>query len=340
MADWQPTICIYHGHCDDGFGAAWAIRKRWPLCAFVPGHYGKPLPDVTDKDVLFVDFSAPYEVLVDLSFTARSLVVLDHHKTAQEGLQRLPPFDGTLTGLDKAFQINWTQNIPKIAVCFDMNRSGARMAWEFAHGLDEANGTVPAMIAYIEDRDLWRFALGEDTRKFSAALRTFPQTFEVWDEIARKPNSLIDDGEAILRAHRSNLRKFTSEVYLVEIAGHSVPVVNVPYHYASDAAHELLEQHPQAPFAAAWFRRADGMVQWSLRSEDNRLDVSEVAKRFGGGGHRNAAGFQQEAGCAEVVLRDFVTEIRAYQSPECDECDILGPLKRADAVLGEVIANG
>lgn len=22
---WQPDICVYHAHCDDGFGAAWAI---------------------------------------------------------------------------------------------------------------------------------------------------------------------------------------------------------------------------------------------------------------------------------------------------------------------------
>lgn len=36
----------------------------------------------------------------------------------------------------------------------------------------------------------------------------------------------------------------------------------------------------------------------------------------------------------EEALRDFVTEIRAYQSPECEECEIIGPLLRqADAAL-------
>lgn len=66
-------------------------------------------------------------------------------------------------------------------------------------------------------------------------------------------------------------------------------------HEAADtlAAHEMLSKYPDAPFTACWFRRADGQIQYSLRSEDSRLDVSEVAKSLGGGGHRNAAGFQQ-----------------------------------------------
>ncbi len=67
------------------------------------------------------------------------------------------------------------------------------------------------------------------------------------------------------------------------------------YHYASDAGNELLKLHPRAVFAGTWLRRADGFIQWSLRSEDAREDVAEIAKKFGGGGHRNAAGFQVPA---------------------------------------------
>jgi len=120
---WKPDLCIYHGGCDDGFGAAWAISKRWPDCEFVPGYYGKPLPDVSGRDVLFVDFSAKIEWIWENSFKSRSMVIIDHHKTAQADLQRLPPFDGTMAGLDAAFKINWTQNTPEIAAWFDMDQS-------------------------------------------------------------------------------------------------------------------------------------------------------------------------------------------------------------------------
>ena len=78
-------------------------------------------------------------------------------------------------------------------------------------------------------------------------------------------------------------------------AGYRVPVVNVPYHYASDCADAMLKAEPGAPFCASWFRRADGRIQYSLRSRDDRMDVSEIAKKFGGGGHRNAAGFETAA---------------------------------------------
>jgi nanoRNase/pAp phosphatase (c-di-AMP/oligoRNAs hydrolase) len=58
--------------------------------------------------------------------------------------------------------------------------------------------------------------------------------------------------------------------------------------------HALLDKFPGAPFAATFVIRADGFMQWSLRSEDSREDVSAIAKANGGGGHRNAAGFTQQ----------------------------------------------
>jgi hypothetical protein len=289
---WKPDVCIYHGNCDDGFGAAWAIWRRWGNeVAYFPGVYGKAPPDVAGKNVLLVDFSYKYDVLTEMSFKARSLVIIDHHKTAEEDLKRLPSFDGSMADLDSAFKICWTQNMPEIAAWFDMSQSGAVMAWAFAHGI-EHNGSPPEMLAYIQDRDLWRFAFGDRTKQFSAALRTYPMTFETWNDIANDPGKLLAEGATVLRAHTANITKFLADAYQDDVGGHRVPVVNVPYHYASDTAHALLQAYPDAPFTACWFKRGDGMIQWSLRSEDNRLDVSEIAKGYGGGGHRNAAGFQ------------------------------------------------
>ena len=83
------------------------------------------------------------------------------------------------------------------------------------------------------------------------------------------------------------------------IAGVRVPVVNVPYTMASDAAGTLAEE---ALFAASYFDRADGMRVFSLRSRSGGADVSiiasEMGKRLGtaGGGHARAAGFQAPRG--------------------------------------------
>ncbi len=292
MSDWKPDICIYHGNCDDGFGAAWAVWRRWPDVHFVPGIYGKPLPDASGKHVLFVDFSDKRPGILAMGKVAASVVIIDHHKTAAEELAGFPQFDGAISSLPDLFeQAEFMGEVP-VAVWFDMDQSGALMAWQFATGTNRRDFPPPQMLAFIEDRDLWRFTYQDKTRQFSAALRTYPQDFETWDRIASEVNVLIEDGRAVLRAHTHNVEQIAREAYMTEVGGVAVPVVNAPYHYASDVASRLLQLYPDAAFVGAWFQRGDGFVQWSLRSEDHRTDVSAIAKAFGGGGHRNAAGFQ------------------------------------------------
>jgi hypothetical protein len=293
---YKPDICIYHGNCDDGFGAAWAIWKKWGNeVAFVPGVYGKPLPDIAGRHVLFVDFSAKRPELVAMADKAKSVVVIDHHKTAEADLRDWNgPCAPPLADIELLAAKACTETGSPIVAWFDMSQSGAVMAWDFAHGIAR-NDPPPTFLALIQDRDLWTFAYGDRTKQFSAALRTYPMTFETWSLLACDPDRLVKEGEGILRAHNANIDKFCRDAYHDYVGAHYVPIVNVPYHYASDTAHALLQMHPEAPFTACWFRRGDGMIQYSLRSEDTREDVSEIAKQFGGGGHRNAAGYQVKA---------------------------------------------
>jgi uncharacterized protein len=142
---------------------------------------------------------------------------------------------------------------------------------------------------------LWKFDLPY-TANVSAYLRAYKQTFDRWDVAAGDLVEVVKNGGIILLAHKKNVEQSCENAYIEVIDGHSVPAVNVPYHYASDCADWLLKANPAAPFAAAWFKRGDGMLAFSLRSRDDRLDVSEIAKRFGGGGHRNAAGFAVPSG--------------------------------------------
>lgn len=73
----MKTLCIYHGNCADGFGAAWVVRKALgESVEFVPGVYGQEPPDVEGKDVIIVDFSYKYDVLVKMSWKAHSIIIL------------------------------------------------------------------------------------------------------------------------------------------------------------------------------------------------------------------------------------------------------------------------
>ena len=265
----MKTLCIYHGNCDDGFGAAYALWKALGAdnVEFFAGVYQEPPPDVTGRDVVIVDFSYNRPVLADMSLKAKRLRVLDHHKTAAEDLGA--DGDPPLTGCE---------------IEFDMNRSGAMMVWNYFNPSEPA----PKFFEYLQDRDLWRKAL-PGTDEFTAALRSYPQDFKVWDRLVNGPCAdLIDEGVAIQRYYRMLVDGAKGHAYRRDIAGYNVPVVNASLFMASELAGELAEGEA---FAAVYAESPDRII-FSLRSRaPDGVDVSAIARRWGGGGHKHAAGF-------------------------------------------------
>lgn len=285
MMRWQPNVCFFHAPCDDGFAAAWIVWRLFgDAVDFRPVNYGLPIPDqgLAGKRVLVADFSFKPDVLDRLGRIAKSIVVLDHHKTAQEDLEH---YDDLADWLGDEPD-NW----PPILVQFDMARCGARLTWDFFKPGEKA----PRLLDYIEDRDLWRLQL-PDGRAFSLYLRSWPFEFQAWSRVADDLDlhaaTIAKQAEAIERYYDRQLGELVPiAVRWQEIAGHKVPALNVPWSMASDAAHLLMESYSDAPFAAAYFDNGSSRT-YSLRSTDERMDVSEIARRYGGGGHRNAAGF-------------------------------------------------
>src|SRR5438034_364114 len=86
------TLVIYHGECTDGFTAAWAFKTLRPLttATYAPAHHGDTPPEVTGKEVYILDFAYPRAQLLRMHDQAASVLVLDHHKTAQADLEGLP----------------------------------------------------------------------------------------------------------------------------------------------------------------------------------------------------------------------------------------------------------
>lgn len=269
----KPNLVIFHANCYDGFAAAQVVHDRWPsieLVNFYGATYGeKHIPDVTGKVVLMVDFSYKRPIMEEMAKKAKSIQVIDHHETAAAELA----------------QFSVGSKYPNVEVVFDMDHSGCVLTWMHLY----QGAIIPKFLAHVEDRDLWRFRM-PNTREVISCLGTYPFSFEVWEHL--EIVDLIEGGKHTIRQHLFNISKFIKEQTVMRIGNFDVPSVNVPYHYASELANELLYMHPDAPFAAAWFQRADGLFQFSLRSEDQRQSASEVAKLYGGGGHRNAAGFQ------------------------------------------------
>lgn len=269
------TLCIYHGNCADGFTGAWVVRRALGDAEFFPGVYTTPPPpDVADKDVVLVDFSYKRPIMEQIIASARSVLVLDHHKTAAEDLHDLPGAE----------------------VVFDMGRAGSRIAWDYYF----PHEAPPPVLLHVEDRDLWRFSLPR-TREIQANIFSYPYDFAIWDRLmASDPAVLAVEGEAIERKHFKDIAELLGVVQRrMVIGGVNVPVANLPYTLVSDAAHKMAQGEP---FAGCYWDTPKGRV-FGLRSSDNGMDVSEIAKRYGGGGHRNAAGFTVDYDTARTFER-------------------------------------
>lgn len=292
----MKPLVIYHAGCADGFCAAWLFRLAFPDAEFHAAHYGTEPPGVAGKRVYIADFSYRRDVMCQIIEQADSVCVLDHHKTAQEELRDLPSCTAAMF-----------ENLGgRIYVNFDMTKSGGRLAWEHLYGQQLLPGEIlatnrsgyscgvaPWFVKYTEDRDLWLWKL-PDSREISAALRSYPMEFSDWDYLHEHGQrmtgwqELITEGRAILRDQKQTIESHVSHAREIELDGHKILSVNATT-LISEIAGELAKDRP---FGLCYFQRKDGLFVYSLRSREGGLDVSEIAKRHGGGGHPRAAGYE------------------------------------------------
>ena len=285
-------LVIFHNKCPDGFCAAFIAKKRYPEAEILALDHGEPVPfdQVAGKDVIVTDFSWPNrEDNIRLHDSAKSFHIYDHHKSAAERLE----------GLD--------------FVTFDMKRSGAGLAWDYLFGKDMplmwagenigkpfVHQRRPWYVNYVEDRDLWNHAL-PNTMAVNAYLMSLPMTIEAWSTLDILKVEYVEQfGAGIL----NHINRYVQEAAAEAQSGHwrieykpldvksinyySVSIVNCPYMNCSEVGNILAQT---AEVGVTWFERADGMTQFSLRSVGD-IDVCEIAKFFGGGGHMHAAWLQ------------------------------------------------
>lgn len=252
-------------HCMDGYAAATVAHSRLGLSArYVPCVYGQDAPSVEARDSVWIlDFSYPRVVLENLARCVQSLVVLDHHKTAQEDLAGL----------------SFAQ--------FDMERSGAQMAWDHFYRRHRR----PALVEYVADRDLWRHAL-PDTQLVSRALDSLPRNFEVWEPLLMMPEYarfMAAIGAPLYEKHLDAVESAVASCALYTDRDNNLVAVAwlEDQSLASDALNRACQRFG-ASYAVS-VTDVGGQCKMSLRSIGD-FDVSAIARRWGGGGHKNAAG--------------------------------------------------
>jgi oligoribonuclease NrnB/cAMP/cGMP phosphodiesterase (DHH superfamily) len=262
----RPIVVLYHGNCVDGFTAAYAAWKKFGASAeYLPVMHQTPPPEgLHGKEIYTVDFTYKADVMNRLMKDNKRVTSIDHHVSAQHVTE------STYRPL------------------YALNHSGAVLAWKYFHPTKK----IPLLSRYVEDMDLWKFKMPH-TREIISYLDIFDFDFKEWDRLARdfenpaKRKKIIRDGGILLR-HEERLvgRLAQNNAERVRFEGHTTFAVNTPL-FHSDVGAALMKKLP--PISITWSRK-NGLITVSLRSNGS-VDVSKIAQRFGGGGHKSASGF-------------------------------------------------
>jgi len=254
-------ICIYHKNCVDGFASALAVRKKYPDVKLFPRLYHESPPDVHREDVIITDFSFSRNIILEMAEEAKTITIIDHHKSAIEDLKDLP------------------QNVTFI---YDINHSGCVLTYKYLF-----RKIPPLLFLYIEDHDLHKHHY-INTKAVCAGLFSHVYDFDLWEKFLENTESLCQDGEVILRKQDKDINEILLDgVIYRNVGGLVVPCINVPYNLSTEACSRLVDKNL---FVAAYYYNKDG-IKFSLRSNKGGYDVSKIAKKYNGGGHENAAGF-------------------------------------------------
>jgi oligoribonuclease NrnB/cAMP/cGMP phosphodiesterase (DHH superfamily) len=264
----------------DGKCAAAIVRhaNKTKDITFINTNYNRPFPwkEIEGQDVVMVDFTVqPYTDMILLNTKAKSLIWIDHHKTAIEAVEKLPV---TIDGLRR---IN--------------NGAGCELTWEWYYKDVEP----PLAVEYIGDYDTWKFAFGDKTKRFQSGtyVRDMDPDEKIWNYLlneGRKCDHVIDeiikDGITIEKYNANTWKsRMKNGIFEIELDGHIGLACN--YWGAGSNLFQSIENlYDKYDFTCvfSW----NGKV-WtsSLYTERKDIDVSKIATKLGGGGHAGAAGF-------------------------------------------------
>lgn len=269
MSEHKQIVVIYHKRCPDGFGAAYAAWKKFGDTAeYIPAGYGDAaLEGLEGKEVYLLDFSyeLPGEMARLAKITSR-LVALDHHQSSRALTESAPEH------------------------IYDDKRSGATIAWNYFH----PDTPLPRLMQYLEDGDLYQYALAE-TRDVFSYLVVQPDDFLVWDALVQ---TLEDDAaRATFLIKAAAYTEYFELLAKISVeAAKKVMFENIECYFStampsitmrSYVGHKLYEKLP--PIALIVSAHPDGFGV-SIRG-DGSVDVSKIAQKYGGGGHPNSSGF-------------------------------------------------
>lgn len=276
-------MIIYHRGCSDGLCAAAVASiftgdKNFIACNAGQTHELELPLNTTDtvESIWLVDLSARLDTIQKWEALGYRVVMMDHHELSEGVVVR----EGDV---------------------HDKTRSGARIVYDYFKHLPVEEQPSERVIDYVQDRDLWQWKL-PNSKAVNAYLGTVDPTPEAWIDLLCTTvliGELAHTGNALLKLIDQHVQKCASKVI-------KVGKVGIVYctSFVSEVGDRLLKDNEDIDIAAMIMQESV-----SLRSRPG-TDVSSICRQFGGGGHKQAAGFKTE-------FQAHLAHNRAFGINEC-----------------------
>ena len=303
----EKAVVFYHKADFDGVCSAAILYWSPALDAlngknlvFVPSDYpadtvweeNKHLVD-KDTTVIIVDFSLGPNVMPGLRDIAKEVIWCDHHISAIRDSKELG-YDDMLGSRSEKYagcELTWTFFNPSIPMPDAVRMLGRYDVWDhsqqacvhFQYGMREA---IPVM-DYMDI--LWEDLLGSQS----------PLSY----------HEIMDRGETLYGYQRSqNARVAKSSCYELEFQGYKAIAIHRS-HINMQFFDSVFDESRHDMVMAIGFNGESAKISM-YTSKD--IDLSVLAKKFGGGGHAKACGFELTKDKFISILQD--TDGRRYNA--------------------------
>lgn len=275
MKSQKPIDTVIYYHPDlDGTTAAAVVKKKelllLPTLSIVckKFHHGQPIQDppraITTYAVDSTLSQADYDLLVRRSQT---VFWIDHHRTNYKDVIKRRDAD--------------------VFVLSD-EHAACRLAWDF---LFPAN-PPPLPVLLADDYDLWKFEMGDFTRYFEALFEVELNDVDLMCDLLEKgvdTQAIVSRGRDYYNARMKAVEQAAKKGYERWLGDYKIYLVNHTAH-VSELGHFILD----LGYDIAWmwaYRFISGRLYIVNHLRSERVNVAEIAKRYGGGGLPAAAGF-------------------------------------------------
>lgn len=263
-------LCIYHSNDLDGQCSGAIVKYKYPECELFGIDYGQEIPwNLIGKHnkIFLVDFSfQPVNNTLKLIDLNKQLIWIDHHISAIREL-----FDYDIKGLQ------------------EVGKGACELTWRFLF----PNKKIPLAVKLLSQYDVWNH---KDIRtipfQYGIRLRdTHPDNQNFWSRLFSSNDLLsfiVTVGNNILTYIEKENRIFSKQSFELDFEGYKCIALNKS---GNSKMFDFVENIDKYDIKLTFVYKYNSWTITLYTSQDN-IDVSKIASKYGGGGHKQAAGFQ------------------------------------------------